>query len=182
MPAKKAPARSTAAKAKTAKPEAPQPAEETTDNPQPPENPAVTGPRGAGKPRGDMTGQQVVRDQQRHAEELAERASEISTINTPPPVNDDDDDDDEVTDYTGDAPTSEVERQERDAEAREAERRRVVEVDTGEVQTDVTVRIKETVTNLYFGAGKAFDFHAGRSYKVNRHLADHLREKGIAWD
>lgn len=44
-----------------------------------------------------------------------------------------------------------------------------------------TVRIKENLEQVTFGAGKHYDFEAGRTYKLPTEFADHLDRLGFVW-
>jgi len=44
-----------------------------------------------------------------------------------------------------------------------------------------TVRIKEDMKDVTYGAGKHYDFEAGRTYKLATDFADHLDGKGFVW-
>ena len=107
----------------------------------------------------DFTGRQRERLQKEHAEELAARAEEMSLAT----VRKAEEESNTVIDY---APTviGEVE-------------------DQGvsmEDQSEVIV-LMEDLENMTLGAGNHFSFKAGRKYRVTKHMADHLREKGYVW-
>jgi len=42
----------------------------------------------------------------------------------------------------------------------------------------VEIRVIEDVENMTLGAGNTYSFKAGQRYKVTRHVAQHLKEKG----
>jgi hypothetical protein len=45
----------------------------------------------------------------------------------------------------------------------------------------VVVRINVDLSNMTYGAGKIYNFTAGKKYSVPRGLAQHLEEKGYVW-
>lgn len=197
---------------KVARPEAPQPKDETKEA----VTTTTTAATGPGRQRTDTTGQQVDKDNERLAEERAARAGEISMINPPeegphykgpldpsdgtPPGGDPSPQEDDQTDNVNDADGDVTEFEEGETidytdgrhptsqkeadEIEEAKQRKLKAevISTTEVASATTVRIRHSVTGLVFGAGKYYDFEAGHAYKVPRELAVHLREKGIAWD
>ena len=50
----------------------------------------------------------------------------------------------------------------------------VVNVDEGEVE----IRVIEDIENMTLGSGNNYNFKAGQRYKVTKHVAQHLKEKG----
>jgi hypothetical protein len=53
----------------------------------------------------------------------------------------------------------------------------VVEVEV----PSVVVRVNSDLPQVTIGAGNLYDFEEGRQYKVPKHVADHLEEKGYVW-
>jgi hypothetical protein len=50
----------------------------------------------------------------------------------------------------------------------------VLNVDEGEVE----IRVIEDIENMTLGSGNNYNFKAGQRYKVTKHVAQHLKEKG----
>ena len=44
------------------------------------------------------------------------------------------------------------------------------------------IRVAEDIQAMTIGAGNTYDFKAGKKYKVTKHVAAHLREKGYLSD
>lgn len=42
----------------------------------------------------------------------------------------------------------------------------------------VEIRVIETIENMTLGAGNNYNFKAGQKYRVTKHVAQHLKEKG----
>lgn len=42
----------------------------------------------------------------------------------------------------------------------------------------VEIRVVEDIENMTLGAGNVYSFKAGQKYRVTRHVAQHLKEKG----
>ena len=42
----------------------------------------------------------------------------------------------------------------------------------------VEIRVTENIENMTLGAGNSYSFKAGQKYKVTKHVAQHLKEKG----
>ncbi len=49
------------------------------------------------------------------------------------------------------------------------------------VEDEVTIRVNADLSDVTYGAGRIYQFAAGRAYKVPRGLAEHLEEKGYVW-
>lgn len=57
-----------------------------------------------------------------------------------------------------------------------------IEFPAVEIEDDeVVVRVNEDLTNVTVGAGTLFNFKMGQQYKVPRHVAAHLEERGLIW-
>jgi len=54
----------------------------------------------------------------------------------------------------------------------------VDEVVTVGVESDVEIRVVQDIENMTLGAGNNYNFKAGQKYKVSKHVANHLKEKG----
>lgn len=117
-------------------------------------------------PHGDYTGRQKAKLQAEHAEELAKREAEISLINQ----QEQDFRANSTVDLTQGGP---------------------IIIDDGDVmqleaddqlnQSEVIVRVNQDIEQMTVGAGTSYDFVVGQKYKVPRHIADHLEEKGLVW-
>lgn len=46
----------------------------------------------------------------------------------------------------------------------------------------VVVRVAENIDQMTIGAGNLYSFQAGKKYKVSKHVAEHLKEKGYLYD
>ena len=46
----------------------------------------------------------------------------------------------------------------------------------------VVVRVAENIDQMTLGAGNVYSFQAGKKYKVAKHVAAHLQEKGYLYD
>lgn len=46
----------------------------------------------------------------------------------------------------------------------------------------VVVRVAEDLEHMTIGAGNNYSFKAGKKYKVSKHVASHLQEKGYLYD
>lgn len=46
----------------------------------------------------------------------------------------------------------------------------------------VVVRVAENIDQMTIGAGNSYSFQAGKKYKVSKHVANHLQEKGYLYD
>ena len=46
----------------------------------------------------------------------------------------------------------------------------------------VVVRVAENIDQMTIGAGNSYSFQAGKKYKVSKHVAKHLQEKGYLYD
>ena len=44
------------------------------------------------------------------------------------------------------------------------------------------IRVAEDLDFVTIGAGNHYSFKAGKKYKVSKHVADHLQEKGYLYD
>lgn len=117
-------------------------------------------------PHGDFTGREKARLQKEHAEELAKREGEIALINQ----QEKDFRNNTTVDLTGNGP---------------------VILDGDDVQTlgdeemseadFATIRVNSEIREMTVGAGTSYDFDEGQRYRVPRHIADHLEEKGLVW-
>lgn len=45
----------------------------------------------------------------------------------------------------------------------------------------VTIRLNSTLEKVTVGYGTSYDFNEGESYRVPKHVADHLESKGYVW-
>jgi hypothetical protein len=78
---------------------------------------------------------------------------------------------DEVVDLTG----TPEERQDREAP-------KVEERPTEVLQSATEIVRPREDCHFIMGAGNLYTFSAGRAAKVPKHVADHMREKGLIWD
>ena len=109
----------------------------------------------------DVTGRQREEQLKAVAEEQARRATEI-TMATQAQVYKDET---EVVDATTPSPVATV--------IDEVEPVGVSLSDDYEI-----IRVAEDIQSMTIGAGNNYDFKAGKKYKVTKHVAAHLREKG----
>ena len=58
----------------------------------------------------------------------------------------------------------------------------VVSVGVELADDTVVVRVAENIENMTLGAGNNYSFEAGKKYKVAKHVATHLQEKGYLYD
>lgn len=113
----------------------------------------------------DVTGRQREEQIKAHAEELAQRAGEMSMATQAAAARLET----EVVDVTQnpDAPTilDEIE-------------------SVGVTMADDTqvVRVAEDLEHVTIGVGKHYTFKAGQKYKVPKHVAQHLQEKGYLYE
>lgn len=113
----------------------------------------------------DVTGRQREEQIKAHAEELAQRAGEMSMATQTAAARLET----EVVDVTKnpDAPTV------------------IDEIESvGVTMADDTqiVRVAEDLEHVTIGVGKHYSFKAGQKYKVPKHVAQHLQEKGYLYE
>lgn len=113
----------------------------------------------------DVTGRQREEQIKAHAEELAQRAGEMSMATQTAAARLET----EVVDVTSnpDAPTV------------------IDEIESvGVTMADDTqiVRVAEDLEHVTIGVGKHYSFKAGQKYKVPKHVAQHLQEKGYLYE
>lgn len=113
----------------------------------------------------DVTGRQREALLEANAEALAERANEISLATQTKAHKDET----EVVDLTQkpEAPTvlDEVE-----------------SVGVSLADDQVIIRVAENLDMVTIGSGNHYSFQAGKKYKVPKHVAAHLQEKGYLYD
>jgi hypothetical protein len=112
----------------------------------------------------DVTGRQREEQLKSVAEQQAARASEMSMATAVKEVKDAT----EVVDMTiPSAPTviDEVE-----------------SVGVSLADDSVVVRVAENIDMMTIGSGNNYSFQAGKKYKVSKHVANHLQEKGYLYD
>jgi len=51
-------------------------------------------------------------------------------------------------------------------------------VTVGGDESNVEIRVVQDLENMTLGAGNNYNFKAGQKYKVTKHVAQHLKEKG----
>lgn len=130
------------------------------------------------KPKaGDATGRQKAALEAEQAEALAKRQEEMTMVNQQVIV--------ETQNAVFDPKSGEkVAESDEDAGAPAVESKdgEVVDLGVETVESDeVVIRVNETLTNVTIGAGTFFNFDEGKKYKVPRHVARHLEEKGYLW-
>jgi len=113
----------------------------------------------------DVTGRQREEQLKAHAEELARRAGEMSMATQAAAARLET----EVVDVTKnpDSPTI----------LDEIESVGVTMADDAQV-----VRVAEDLEHVTIGVGKHYTFKAGQKYKVPKHVAQHLQEKGYLYE
>lgn len=113
----------------------------------------------------DVTGRQREEQIKAHAEELAQRAGEMSMATQAAAARLET----EVVDVTKnpDSPTI----------LDEIESVGVTMADDAQV-----VRVAEDLEHVTIGVGKHYTFKAGQKYKVPKHVAQHLQEKGYLYE
>lgn len=118
-------------------------------------------------PHGDYTGKMKAKLQAEHAEELAKREAEISLITQ----QEQDYRANSTVDLTQGGPIildgDDVQQLEGDEQMSESAHR--------------TIRVNQDIEQMTVGAGNTYDFVVGQKYRVPRHIADHLEEKGLVW-
>jgi uncharacterized protein (DUF934 family) len=113
----------------------------------------------------DVTGRQREEQIKAHAEELAQKASQISMATQTQVYKDET----EVLDLTApNKPATVID---------EVESVGVTLADDTQV-----IRVAEDLEFVTIGAGNHFSFKAGKKYKVAKHVAAHLQEKGYLYD
>jgi len=114
------------------------------------------------KRAGDLTGLETQRLQAEHADELKERAKELSLM-----VELAEEEKTVPVDYTK-SPTPAPE---------------IVEVSEVKLENPTRVIMVNTdLESVTFGAGQYYNFEIGRKYTVPRELADHLASKGLLFE
>jgi hypothetical protein len=119
---------------------------------------------GAAPKANDFTGRERARLQKEHSEQLALRAEEMSMATAAAAS----EAANSITDLTGrpDAPVI-VDS--------------VEEVEINVSEAVVVIRVNEDIEDMTLGVGNNYTFKAGQKYKVPKHVADHLEEKGYVW-
>ncbi len=122
----------------------------------------------AGRPRKnpqDVTGRIAEELAEKHAEELAARAGQLSTITGTVPLNADEETE---VDYTKPAEP--------------------VAADAGEIQIGSAtgeasrkIRVNSDIEQMTVGPGTSYDFKRGVVYRVPSHVALILEQKGLVW-
>lgn len=51
-------------------------------------------------------------------------------------------------------------------------------ITVGSQDDSVEIRVVEDIENMTLGVGNNYNFKAGQKYRVTRHVANHLKEKG----
>jgi Icc-related predicted phosphoesterase len=113
----------------------------------------------------DVTGRQREEQLKAHAEELAQRAGEISMATAAAAARLET----EVVDVSKNPDTPTV----------------IDEIESvGVSMADDTqiVRLAEDLEHVTIGVGKHYSFKAGQKYKVPKHVAQHLQEKGYLYE
>ena len=113
----------------------------------------------------DFTGRQREEQLKAHAEELAQRAGEISMATAAAAARLET----EVVDVSKNPDTPTV----------------IDEIESvGVSMADDTqiVRLAEDLEHVTIGVGKHYSFKAGQKYKVPKHVAQHLQEKGYLYE
>lgn len=119
----------------------------------------------ARKRAGDFTGRQTEELQAQNAEQLKQRAQEISMM-----AEVEAEENAKPVDYTkGPTPPAVQD----DLEVAET-----VEL----LEPTRTIIPNTTLESVTFGAGNHYSFEEGRKYVVPRELADHLSSKGLLWE
>lgn len=113
----------------------------------------------------DVTGRQREEQIKAHAEELAQKATEMSMVTQAQAYKDET----EVIDSTvPNKPATVID---------EVEAVGVSLADDTQV-----IRVAEDLDFVTIGAGNHYSFKAGKKYKVAKHVAAHLQEKGYLYD
>jgi hypothetical protein len=121
-------------------------------------------PRNSRKPASDFTGRKTENLQKEHQEELKARSKEMAMMTAEAEQAKSD----EVIDLTkSPRPEPEVTEQESDVVAVE--------------EPYVTIRVNTDLEQVTIGYGNNYDFEVGRNYRVPRHVAEHLEEKGVVY-
>jgi len=113
----------------------------------------------------DVTGRQREEQLKAHAEELAQRANEMSMATATAAARLET----EVVDVSKNPDTPTV----------------IDEIESvGVSMADDTqiVRLSEDLEHVTIGVGKHYSFKAGQKYKVPKHVAQHLQEKGYLYE
>jgi hypothetical protein len=113
----------------------------------------------------DVTGRQREEQLKAHAEELAQRANEMSMATATAAARLET----EVVDVSKNPDTPTV----------------IDEIESvGVSMADDTqiVRLAEDLEHVTIGVGKHYSFKAGQKYKVPKHVAQHLQEKGYLYE
>lgn len=113
----------------------------------------------------DVTGRQREEQLKAHAEELAQRAGEISMATAAAAARLET----EVVDVSKNPDTPTV--------LDEIESVGVSMADDTQI-----VRLAEDLEHVTIGVGKHYSFKAGQKYKVPKHVAQHLQEKGYLYE
>lgn len=116
-------------------------------------------PRSTKRPQ-DVTGRKAEQLQEEHAEELAERAKEIGLINAVKT----DGLDEPIELKPNEKPEVQVAKEVRSAK-----------------EPYVNIRLNCDLDDVTIGYGNTYNFKAGQVYRVERHIADYLDERGFVW-
>jgi hypothetical protein len=112
----------------------------------------------------DVTGRERESQIKAHAEELAERAGQMSMATAQAAARLET----EIVDLTSPSNPTVLDE---------------VEVIGVDLADDLQViRVAEDLENVTIGAGNNYSFKAGQKYKVAKHVAVHLQEKGYLYD
>ena len=142
---------------------------------------ASSAPRNARKRPQDVTGRKAEELAAARAEELAEKAKHIAMVTAQTAA-----EKDRTVDLTGDRPV-EVETEDdepRDAAADVQGVQAASQVVAKPVAVSEAYRVIRTNCDLEqvtIGHGTSWNFEQGVRYKVPKHVADHLEEKGLVW-
>jgi hypothetical protein len=125
------------------------------------------------KPPTDLTGTKMQKEAEAKKEEQRQAAERMAMATA---QQQEIDDRDEVIDLTNGPLDEAIPEQRTDIEIASDENPEVEEV-----EDEVVIRVNADLSQVTYGAGKNYNFAAGRSYKVPRGLAEHLEEKGYVW-
>jgi hypothetical protein len=112
----------------------------------------------------DVTGRQREEQVKAHAEELAQRANEMSMATVAQNFKDQN----EITDLTNLSKPTVIDE--------------VESVGVSLADDTTVIRVAEDINMMTIGVGNHYNFEAGKKYKVPKHVAAHLQEKGYLYD
>jgi hypothetical protein len=112
----------------------------------------------------DVTGRQREAQVKAHAEELAQRANEMSMATATQNFKDQN----EITDLTDLSKPTVIDE--------------VESVGVSLADDTTVIRVAEDINMMTIGVGNHYNFEAGKKYKVPKHVAAHLQEKGYLYD